>query len=401
MRRVGTERGNETCDLGYEAKYVWIKVKKILLPDRDEELDKETIAGIAESIEVLGLLHPIAVRRITEKDENGDTTEKTVLVAGACRLAAMKRLRRKKIACFYVEGDETDAQLVRIAEDLWRKRLSVLRHAEKLAEYFKLASAKVNVSGQPGQKSKVGRPSGGIALAARELPLAGRSAEARRKTIMRAVKINQITPEAKRAAMEARLENNQRALLKIAKADGHKAQLRKIAELAGFPKKLNAPLSHGAKRAAAGGDISKKIQSPPVQPDATESTTNADDAKQSQRTTTFDEMVALWESDCRGSWAYLPCSERERFIEMLPYLCPPFTLTAIIARSSCFALSGPSLPISTVLPDVLHWRSSSLGYPVAYSPCLALCLPLCRAVQEYPERISEFPSRPCLVPRDR
>jgi hypothetical protein len=64
MRRVGTERGNETCDLGYEAKYVWIKVKKILLPDRDEELDKETIAGIAESIEVLGLLHPIAVRRI-------------------------------------------------------------------------------------------------------------------------------------------------------------------------------------------------------------------------------------------------------------------------------------------------------------------------------------------------
>jgi ParB-like chromosome segregation protein Spo0J len=321
--RVVTEHADQARQPGCETQYEWISVEKILLPKSDDKLDEKTVAGIAESIHLFDLLHPIAVRRVTEKQEDGETTEKIVLVAGAHRLEAMKRLGRKKVPCFYVEGDETDAQLVRLGENLWRKTLTVLRHAEGLVEYLNLASAKVNVSGQPARKSKLGRPPGGIALAARELPLVGRSAEARRKIINRAIKINQITPEAKKAAREARLDNNQRTLLKIAKAGGGKAQLRIAAELAEISKTLNAP--HVVKRSAIGGKASKEtaIQSPALQPHAT--ATNADDAtgeetgtcRPSQKTTTFDEMVALWKSECRASWAYLPSRDRERFIEMV------------------------------------------------------------------------------------
>jgi ParB-like chromosome segregation protein Spo0J len=326
-RKRSSQRADQACQLGRETQYNWIRVKKILLPKSDAQLDEKTVAGIAESIQVFGQLHPIAVRRVTERQEDGETTEKIVLVAGAHRLEAVKRLGRKKIPCSYVEGDETDAQLVQLGENLWRKTLTVLRHAEGLAEYIKLASAKLNISGQLVEKSKPGRPPGGIALAARELPLVGRSAQARRKIIDRAIKINRITPEAKKAAIEARLDNNQRALLKIAKAGGQKAQLRMVADLAEISKKLNAPLNRAAKRSTTEDEASKEkaVQSPPLQPAATQSATNADDTtgeetgtcRPSQKTTTFDEMVALWKSECRASWAYMPSRDRERFIEML------------------------------------------------------------------------------------
>jgi hypothetical protein len=213
-----------------ETRYEWISVKKILLPKSDDKLDEKTVAGIAESIHLFDILHPIAVRRVGNK---------IVLVAGAHRLEAMKRLKRKKIPCLFVDGDETDARLVRLGENLWRKTITVLRHAEGLVEYLNFASARVNNSGQPVRKSKVGRPPGGVALAARELPLVGRTAEARRKIIDRAIKINQITPEAKKAAIKARLDNSQRALLKIAKAGGQKAQLERVDELAKISKRLN------------------------------------------------------------------------------------------------------------------------------------------------------------------
>jgi hypothetical protein len=322
-----TELGEQARQSGRETQYEWIRVKKILLPKSEDRLDEKTVAGIAESILVFDLLHPIAVRRVTEKQKEGEIRERIVLVAGAHRLEAMKRLKRKKIPCYFVNGDETNTQLVRLGENLWRKTLTVLRNAEGLVEYLNLASAKVNLSGQPVRKSKLGRPPGGISLAARELPLVHRSEAARRKIIDRATKINQISPEAKRAAIEARLDNNQRALLKIAKAGGRSAQLRMVAQLAEISKKLNAPQNCAAKRSTTGDEPSKQkaVRSPPLQPDVTQSATDADDTTgnetgtclSSQKTTTFDEMVALWKSECRASWAHLPSRDRERFIEML------------------------------------------------------------------------------------
>ena len=326
-RTVTTKASSRAHEPHDATKYELVSLKKILLPKSDDEIDARVVAGIAESILVHDLLHPIAVRRITDKRKDGTTTKKTVLVAGFHRHAAMKLLERKEIACFYIDGDETAAELVRLGEDLWRKTLTILRRAEKLVAYYNLASAKVNVSGQVVRKSKFGRPPGGVALAARELPVVGRTPEARRKIIDRAIQIDQIAPEAKEAAIDARLDNNQRALLKIAKSKGLAAQLKKVAELAEISKTLNSRSKRAAKQSAPADQVSdgEVVDSPSLQPDTTQSATDTespadeetDPSQPPPRVTTLEEMVALWDAECRDAWAYLRFRDRDRFFETL------------------------------------------------------------------------------------
>jgi ParB-like chromosome segregation protein Spo0J len=311
-RKRSNQRVDQARQLGRETRYAWISVKKILLPKGGEKLDQEIVKGIAESIAALDLLHPIAVRRVTEETKDGETKERIALVTGAHRLEAMKRVRKKKIPCIFVDGDEAEAQLVRLAEDLWRKTLTVLRRSEMLVEYVKLASAKMKVSGQLDQKGKPGRPPSGIALAARELTMLGPTADARRKKIERAKKIARIVPEAKKAATKARLANNQKALSKIAEAGGPTAQLKMVAELAEISKKLTAPVDRQIKKASSGANASKKT---PSRSDAAPSSTA--DQSNKKRVTTLDEMISLWDSDRRASWAYLQLRDREKFIEIL------------------------------------------------------------------------------------
>lgn len=299
---------NETVKPRREFGHEWINVKSILLPKSVEELDEETVTAIAESIHLFGLLHPIVVRRVTQKKANGKTETKIGLVAGAHRLEAMKRLGKTEVPCLFIDGNEAFAELVRLGENLWRKSHTVLRQAEALVRYLDLASTSLNISGHLGQKNKRGRPPGGIALAARELPVVGRSVHARRNMIKRAIKISRIEPEAKAAAIEAGLANNQDALLKIAEAGGLKSQLKMVRELAAISNKLNARGDTAKKRSVKHAKRTA-IESPPLQPDAEELT--------AETVTTYNEMTALWKSQCRTSWAYLPFADRERFIEML------------------------------------------------------------------------------------
>ena len=160
-------------------------MNNILVPESDDELDDRVVSEIAESIKVHGLLQPIAVRRVTEKDEDGDAKRKIVLVFGAHRLEAMKYIGQKLAPVVFVECDERQAQLVRLGENLWRRTFTVLQRADMLVEYLHLASARLYISGQVGRKSKRGRPGGGISLIARQLPAIGRTGEARRKIISR------------------------------------------------------------------------------------------------------------------------------------------------------------------------------------------------------------------------
>lgn len=301
VRAVGTARVDETPDLHREGRYRLISTASILIPKELDKLDENVVADIAESVLLYDLLHPIAVRCAEANRRGGKNKGKFALVAGAHRLEAVKRLNREKIWCFIVDGDDTDAHLVRLGEDLFRKTLTVLQKAEKLVAYFNIASAKVNISGQVGQKSKVGRPPGGISLAARELPIVNRSVAARRKIIERSIKISQITPEAKRVARDARLDNNQRALLKIAEARGRDAQLKKAAELREIAETLNASRNPAAKPSSAGRVAKQAARKDNIQ----------------KRTTTFDEMLALWERDCRDAWRHLPAVDRERLIETI------------------------------------------------------------------------------------
>jgi ParB-like chromosome segregation protein Spo0J len=153
-----------------------------------------------------------------------------VLVAGAHRLAAARHLGYERIHCeFIYYNDDITAQLVQVGEDLYRKHVTVLRHAELVTRWYELLT-KDYVYGQVDRKNKRGRPPSGTSRIARDLPL-GTTVEARRKIIQRAKRIARIQPEAKQAAIDAGLDNNQRALLAIAAKGGRKAQLRKVAKL--------------------------------------------------------------------------------------------------------------------------------------------------------------------------
>jgi ParB family chromosome partitioning protein len=152
-----------------------------------------------------------------------------LLVAGRHRLEAAKSLGWTEIDTFVLDGDDTDARLWEIAENLHRKELNDLERSVYIAEWFELAKRQF---GQVVQKPEGGRPEGGIAEAARLLPVPGKTEDGKRKTIERALKIAAITPEAKEAAAAAGLADNQHALLGVAGEKTKEEQLKKVAKLA-------------------------------------------------------------------------------------------------------------------------------------------------------------------------
>jgi hypothetical protein len=75
----------------------------------------------------------------------------------------------------------------------------------------------------------------GISAAARELVMLGKTDAGRRKHIERALKIANLPPKVKAAAVEAELQNKRSALLEIATEKGLEAQLKKIEEILARP----------------------------------------------------------------------------------------------------------------------------------------------------------------------
>jgi hypothetical protein len=136
----------------------------------------------------------------------------------------------KRIPAIFFNGDRRQARLITIEENLFRKDLTVLERAEQYAEWFRIAKH-LEVSGQDVRKPKGGRPQGGLSKLARELPISGKTVEARRKTMERSKAIAAIYPNAKEAIKKAKLDNNQKALLKIAKENTPYDQIKKAREL--------------------------------------------------------------------------------------------------------------------------------------------------------------------------
>lgn len=176
----------------------------IYVGDRLRSVSEDAVARMAESLDALGLMNPILVRMVETMEINGEPVDGVpVLIAGATRLAAAQRLGWKRIDCIIAETDEVEARKREIAENLHRTELTVQERSDHVAEWARLT----DISGQVAQK--VGRPVGGVAAAARELGL-------ERTEVRRAVKVASISERAKQAAVEAKLDNNQSALLKVA-----------------------------------------------------------------------------------------------------------------------------------------------------------------------------------------
>ena len=101
--------------------------------------------------------------------------------------------------------------------------LKILGHAamprldrcELVAEYVRHGEAKAPVFDQNVSKPKGGRPEGGITRAAKELPVPGKTFLGRRQYIKRAITIDELFPETKAAARDAKLDDIQTALLDI------------------------------------------------------------------------------------------------------------------------------------------------------------------------------------------
>lgn len=210
-------------------------------------LNEDAISTLMASIEKVGLQYPITVREVDYwfDDEQGEQDGAYVLVAGAHRLEACKRLGMFHIEANVEAWDEKKARMWEIAENLHRADLTVLQRDEHVSEWIQLAEKQSTVvSGQLDPKPQGGRPEGGIRKAARELNLERKDAE-------RAVKVASLSDEAKEAAREVGLDNNRSALLAVAAAKKEE-QADKVRELASRrTSTIDADIKRRAAEAAA------------------------------------------------------------------------------------------------------------------------------------------------------
>ena len=97
-------------------------VDSITVTDNQRPLDQDQVANIAKSMGETGTWTPIFVRPSGE------------LVAGLHRLAAAKQLGWTEVDCTIFHGDDLEARLLTINENLKRYNLSVLEEAEAIIE---------------------------------------------------------------------------------------------------------------------------------------------------------------------------------------------------------------------------------------------------------------------------
>lgn len=193
-----------------------IMLDEIVVSDRHRPVDTDAVTKLAKSIKSIGLQYPITVR---SKDGVFE------LVAGRHRVEAHRALGIDRIAANVVRWSDLDARMWEISENLHRAELTVSQRAEQVAEFVRLAKEKREreVSAQVAPKPNGGRPESGERLAARELGIT-------REEVRRAEKIDSITPEAKEAAREAGIDDNQSALLSVAREPPER-QLARIDEI--------------------------------------------------------------------------------------------------------------------------------------------------------------------------
>jgi ParB-like chromosome segregation protein Spo0J len=189
-----------------------IMIKDIAVAEGRRELNAESVAKLADSIEKAGLRHPVTVRR-----RNGAY----ILVAGRHRIEACKQLGLDHISASIATMTEEESRLWEIAENLHRAELTKLERDENLAEWIRITE---RVSAQVAAKPQGGRPEGGIRAASRELGIDEDDGR-------RAVKVASISDEAKEAARDAGIDDNRSALLAVAKESTPEAQVAKVADI--------------------------------------------------------------------------------------------------------------------------------------------------------------------------
>ena len=211
-----------------------IEIADIKIGEKRRSLNAEKLNDLMQSIPVLGFRQPITVRTFALRRDWKNAKREYLLVSGLHRLEAMKQLGETKIPCFVMKGDERVARMWEISENLHRAELTPLEYDEQVVEWVKLVKlleADPGFSGQNVQKKGRGRPKGGTSEAARKLPVKGKTLAAKRKTMERALEVDNMFPEAKDAVKKAGLDKNRSKYLKVAAEETLEAQLAKVQEL--------------------------------------------------------------------------------------------------------------------------------------------------------------------------
>lgn len=182
-----------------------VELSQIIVGERMRDLDADGVARLKESIEKIGLMSPITLRDIAGRLE---------LVAGAHRLEAVRQTGEKFIEAIVIKNWSPDeARRWEISENLHRADLTDLQKSEWITEWIKLTEKQqAEVLTQLVAKPQGGRPESGVRAAARELNIG-------REAARRAMKVDGLTADAKKAAREVGLDDNQRALIAASRAE--------------------------------------------------------------------------------------------------------------------------------------------------------------------------------------
>jgi ParB family chromosome partitioning protein len=305
-----------------------LKISDVQIIGKRRALDEETVRVLAASMKEIGLRMPISVRAFETVDPvTAAVTTAFALVAGYHRLEAAKLNAWAHIDAVVTNDGEPVARRWLIEENLLRSEFIVLDRAEAIAEWVRLAEAQVpaevRVCGQVVVISQVGRPEGGIAKAARCLPVPGKTEQARRKAIERAIKVDKIAPEAKEAARAAGLSDNQSALFAIAHEPTPEAQLLKVEELSAS-KRARPKRNNSTPVGGIGGEapVAGSPASTPAVPPNTGTNPDGEDLdipeclnRRDPAERTFAGLKAEWQNSepFRHAWGNAPVAIRDKF----------------------------------------------------------------------------------------
>ena len=127
------------------------KISEIIIPEGRRTVDRDKVAGLAQSIKFIGLLNPIAINKF-------DT-----LIAGAHRLAAHVELGLDEIECVVLDGDDWQDELAEIDENLMRNELDPIAIGEQAIRRDEILG-KRGLRAKRGDNQHTERGSAGTAL---------------------------------------------------------------------------------------------------------------------------------------------------------------------------------------------------------------------------------------------
>ena len=125
-------------------KQISIAVDLIGIPENRRRPRDKDVEVLASSMAELGLQTPITVRYVKESGNR----KVPILVAGGHRLSAAKKLGWTEVPCVVMKGDERNAEMWEIAENLHRKGLSKGQRDEQIRRYAELLEERRRQSGQ-------------------------------------------------------------------------------------------------------------------------------------------------------------------------------------------------------------------------------------------------------------